>query len=73
MRIQYPVRTDEAVVAEILVFVYIISVEVTRISVYLLAAAVFPAVGLVYKIPDESSLVCRIFAYDVPILLESSL
>ena len=72
MRIGHAVRADETVVAEILV-AGVEAVEVASIGVDHPSVLARPAYGLVHEVPDEASLVFRILADQVPILLEAAL
>ena len=72
MGIGHTVRTDQTVVAEVVV-AGIKAVEVTTVSIDHLAVLAFPAYGLIDEVPDETTLVFRIFTDDVPILLETTL
>src|SRR3712207_2444254 len=71
MGIGHAVGTDESVVAEVVVR-SVVLVEVASVAVYLYTVFVLPPARLVDEIPDESALILRILAYDVPIFLESS-
>ena len=73
VRVRFPVGTDESVVAEILVLVHIISVEVSGIAVEHFALCIELSRGLVHEVPDESALEGRIFAHEVPVFLEAAL
>ena len=72
MRIRLTVRTDQPIVAEVEV-AGVKTVEIAAISIDHHPVLAFPAARLVNEVPNESTLVFRIFAYQIPILLEASL
>ena len=71
MRIETAVRAYQSVVAEIIVG-RVIVIEVTAVGVELSAVFLMPAQALVNEIPDEASLVLRILADEVLVLLEAT-
>ena len=73
MRIRFTVRTDKSVVTEVLVARIIHAVEGAGISINHLAVLACPADRLVYEVPDESTLIFRILANQVPVFFESTL
>lgn len=71
MRIRFRSGIDDTVAIEIMVAGGI-TAEVASVSIYRLALFVLHTQALVHEVPDETALVLRIFAYHVPIFLESS-
>ena len=72
MRIGYAVGANQTVVVEVIIR-SVVFVEVAAIAVDAYSVFVFPVERLVYKVPDKSTLIFRIFADDVPVFFESSL
>ena len=72
MRVWYAVGADQAVVIEVIVR-SVIFVKVASIAVDGYTVFIFPMAGLVDKVPDKSTLIFRVLAGDVPVLLESTL
>ena len=72
MRVGATVGADQSVVVKIIVR-SIVFIEVTTISVDVYSILIFPMVRLVYKVPDKTSLIFGIFAYQIPILFEAPL
>ena len=70
VRVRHTVRTNQAIVTEILV-TGIKLIEVSTVSIYHLAI-LFPTDRLIYKVPDKATLVFRILTDNVPILFESA-
>ena len=70
VRIRHTIRTDQTIVAEVLV-AGIKLVEVATIAINHLAV-LLPTDRLIHEVPDKSTLVLRIFADNVPILLETT-
>ena len=70
VRVRHTVRTDQTIVAEVLV-AGIKLVEVATIAINHLAV-LLPTDRLIHEVPDKATLVLRILADDVPILLETT-
>ena len=71
MRIGYAVGTDKTIVTEIDI-AGIKAVEVTAIGINHLTVLTGPTNGLVYKIPNETTLIFGIFANHIPIFFETA-
>ena len=71
VRIRYAVRANQTVVAEIEVR-SIETVKVTAVCINHLSVLSRPANRLIDKVPNESALILRIFADEVPIFLETA-
>ena len=65
MRIEFAVGADEAIVVEVLVIIAVPVVVVAGIGKDFHTVGVFLAESLVYEVPDETTLICRIFANPV--------
>ena len=67
-----PVGAHEPVVAEVAVG-RVVGVEVASVGVYHRTVVSRPPYGLVHEVPDEASLIFRIFPHYVPVFPESAL
>ena len=75
MRMKAAVCSDYSIAAE-RVIACVIIVEITTIDKDMVSPVFgridLPAQGLVHEVPDEATLICRIFADKVPIFLETT-
>ena len=72
VRIRHAVWTYQTIVAEVLI-TGIEFVEVATISINHLSVLTCPTDRLIHKVPDETTLILRILADNLPILLEATL
>lgn len=70
VRMWCTVSSDKSVATEIRVVVHTHKAHVTAISPDIVTEAVFPGKGLVYPVPDKTSLQAIITADDSPIVVE---
>ena len=72
MGIQSAVRSDDAVAVEVIVAGGIAAVVATIGKDFLACDRTLIAQTLIYEVPDKATLILRIFADDIPILLEAT-
>ena len=72
VRVRLTIRINQSVAAEIVV-AGIKIIEIASVCINHLVVFTIPADTLIYEVPDESSLIFRVFADDVPVFLETTL
>ena len=72
MRVRNTIRADQAVIAEVII-ASVELIEIAAISIDHFPVLAGPAYGLIHEVPDEASLIFRVFTDQIPIFLETTL